>query len=55
MPKYYECGICGCWHPLDWDGDCRDDANRFAIDALDDMHGPLGWQEVDMPTWDDAA
>ena len=29
MPKLYECGICDCYHPWDWDGDCRDDANRF--------------------------
>jgi hypothetical protein len=27
--KIYECGICDCYHPWDWDGDCRDDANRF--------------------------
>jgi hypothetical protein len=26
----YECGICGCFHPWNWDGDCRDDRNRFA-------------------------
>ena len=26
----YECGICGSFHPWDFDGDCRDDANRFA-------------------------
>jgi len=28
--KIYECGICGCYHPWEWDGDCRDDANRIA-------------------------
>ena len=26
----YECGICGAYHPWNWDGDCRDDAHRFA-------------------------
>ena len=26
---FYECGICSCLHPWDWDGDCRDDANRY--------------------------
>ena len=26
---YYECGICDHLHPWEWDGDCRDDANRF--------------------------
>lgn len=26
----YECGICECYHPWDWDGDCREDGSRFA-------------------------
>jgi hypothetical protein len=26
----YECGSCGSYHPWDFKGDCRDDANRFA-------------------------
>ena len=26
----FECGICGCYHPWDFTGDCRDDENRFA-------------------------
>lgn len=26
----YECGICGCYHPWTWEGDCRENANRFA-------------------------
>jgi len=24
-----ECGGCDCWHPADFGGDCRDDANRW--------------------------
>ena len=28
--KIYECGICSCFHPWGWDGDCRDDINRYA-------------------------
>lgn len=57
-PAYYECGICGCYHPREWDGDCRDDENRFAPDELDALHPARGdeiegWREVDMPTWDD--
>jgi epoxyqueuosine reductase QueG len=27
--KLYVCDICGAWHPWNWDGDCRDDANRY--------------------------
>jgi hypothetical protein len=26
----FECGICSCFHPWDFAGDCRDDANRYA-------------------------
>lgn len=26
----YECGSCGQLHPVNWDGDCRDDSFRFA-------------------------
>ena len=28
----YECGICDCYHPWDWSGDCRDNDNRFSPD-----------------------
>ena len=28
--KLIECGCCGCYHSSDWDGDCRDNDNRFA-------------------------
>ena len=48
-PKYYECGICGQWHSIDWDGDCREDAARFNPEDLDSKHGPDGWDEVPMP------
>lgn len=30
MHIIFECGICGCYHPWDFTGDCRDDGNRFA-------------------------
>jgi hypothetical protein len=26
----YECGICDCYHHWNFDGDCRDDNNRYA-------------------------
>lgn len=47
--KYYECGICSCYHPLTWDGDCREDAFRFELEQLDKLHGPHGWECVPMP------
>ena len=52
-PEFYECGICGHMHPINWNGDCRDDANRFTYDELDAKYGEDNWQEVDMPGWDD--
>jgi hypothetical protein len=48
--QFYECGICDCWHSLLWDGDCRDDANRFACDELDEALGAFNWDAVDMPS-----
>ncbi len=25
----YECGICDCYHPWNWNGDSREDGNRI--------------------------
>lgn len=36
MRTYYECGICDHLHPWGWDGDCRDDANRFTNEDVGD-------------------
>ena len=35
----YECGICDQCHPWEWDGDCRDDANRFSVDEYLEREG----------------
>jgi hypothetical protein len=48
-PTFYECGCCGHMHPANWDGDCRDDANRFTNDQLDTMYGYGVWAEVLTP------
>jgi hypothetical protein len=49
-PKFYECGICGAYHPAEWIGDCREDAvARFNMDELDDEYGVFGWDEVPRP------
>jgi hypothetical protein len=30
LPKtYYECGICGAYHRWEFNGDCRQDSERF--------------------------
>lgn len=48
-PTFYDCGICGHWHPVDWNGDCRDDANRFTTSQLEDTYGNQddGWIGID--------
>jgi hypothetical protein len=28
--ELFDCGSCGCYHPVDYDGDCRADEYRFA-------------------------
>lgn len=43
-PLYYDCGICGHFHPWDWRGDCREDANRLTYDQLDEKHGIDGFE-----------
>jgi len=49
----YECGICGCLHPWEFDGDCRDDANRYG-DSLDyaARHGVSDY-DIDVLAWDE--
>lgn len=44
MPIYYDCGICDHFHSWDFNGDCRDDKNRFTYDDLDKIHGPSGYE-----------
>jgi hypothetical protein len=46
-PRYYDCEICGYYHPWEWNGDCRDDAARFTDEELDAKH-PLGWVLLSM-------
>ena len=52
IPEFYNCGICGHWHPIAWNGDCRDDDNRFTTHAIEANHGNEGdgWREVEMPS-----
>jgi hypothetical protein len=52
-PRFYRCGCCDAYHPANWDGDCRDDANRFAADQLDAKYGAYGeWEEVELEAAD---
>ena len=54
-PKFYECGICGAYHSVNWNGDCREDKARHFADELDKQYGLDGWEEVSMPTWETEA
>lgn len=45
-PVFIECGCCNCYHPAEFYGDCRDDANRFAGGDLDERYGLDGWAEI---------
>lgn len=44
LPIYYACGICDHNHPWQFDGDCRDDANRLTDAELDARHGAAGYE-----------
>ncbi len=45
MRKFYECGICSCIHPWDWDGDCRENAARFNLEDMMDDDELLSWKD----------
>jgi hypothetical protein len=49
----YECGICSCYHPWDWDGDCRDDKNR--IQDPDEYAKQLGVPDVEVRSMEDRV
>ena len=55
LPEFYRCGICDCYHSVMWNGDCREDEARFNCEELDAALGVGGWNEVEMPTWENAA
>jgi hypothetical protein len=52
-PVIYECGICGAYHPWNFDGDCRDDQNRIA--DPDEYAKQLGVPDVEVRSMDDRV
>ena len=42
---YYECGICEHLHPWNWNGDCREDANRFTLEQVEGNTQIRTWEE----------
>lgn len=43
-PQFSECGCCGAYHRVEFNGDCRNDAERFAPQVLDEKYGVDGWE-----------
>lgn len=51
----YECGICCCVHPWYWNGDCREDANRYS-DAEDyAAKKNVSVYDVDVLSWEERV
>lgn len=49
----YECGICSCYHPWDWDADCRDDANRYGSPEEYAAAKGISPYDVTVMSWED--
>lgn len=49
----YECGICDCYHPWRWNGDCRDDANRYGSPEGYAAHCHVSVYDVEVRSMDD--
>lgn len=43
--KFYECGICDHLHRWEFNGDCREDAQRFCYEDLADSAEVAGWDD----------
>ena len=56
MPSYiiYDCDICGACHPWDWNGDCREDENRFSPDEYAERMGVLE-EDLDIRSMDERV
>ena len=51
----YECDICSGLHPWDWNGDCRDNANRYAdVEDYCERNGLSPWS-VEVRTMDERV
>lgn len=46
-PRFYLCGGCDHNHHEGFTGDCREDAQRFTDQQLDEIHGVDGWVSVE--------
>lgn len=44
LPTYEECGCCDHLHRPEFNGDCRDDTERFTLAEIEDSHGAEGFE-----------
>lgn len=44
----YACGICECYHPWEFNGDCRDNANRYGSPEAYAVTKHLSVNQVDV-------
>ena len=51
----YECGICDAVHPWDWNGDCREDANRFGSPEEYAEHAGVDINDVEVRSMSDRV
>jgi len=35
MVRFLECGCCGCYHKEGYEGDCRNDNERYSLEDLE--------------------
>ena len=51
----FECGICGCYHPWEWNGDCRDDDYRTFPDKYAEALGIDEYGDIEIRTWEERV
>lgn len=51
----YECGICSCYHPWGFDGDCRDDNNRYGAPEDYEAKYSLGIGTCQVRSWEERV
>ena len=48
----YECGICDCYHPWGWHGDCREDEYRTFPDEYAQKLG-IHESDIEVRSWEE--
>ncbi len=51
----YECGICGMLHRWNWDGDCREDAERYVDEQDYATRTSYLVEHIEVRSWDERT